>query len=94
MGGFDETPEPVTQWMLADRAAAALQAHVDETKGIGWTIGDEGSKEWGDNVVDLLVNLKHEIWRADPEMTLESLCEEAVERWAVQSDEIPAGGPE
>ena len=83
-----------TQWSRADRAGAALQAHVDERKGIGHTYGDEGSDEWRANVLALLVDLKHMLYRADPTLMLTDLTEQATDRWAEEADRLPEGGDE
>lgn len=67
----------------ANRAGAALQAHVDEVNGMpGVSYGDEGSDTFRAAVVDLLVDLKHLLYRADPMLMLGDLCEEAVDIWA------------
>lgn len=83
-----------TRWSRADRAGAALQAHVDERKGIGSTYGDEGSDEWRANVLALLVDLKYMLDRADYTLMLTDLAEEAVDIWAEEADTLPKGGDE
>lgn len=71
----------------ADRAAAALQAHVDAVNGApGESYGDEGSDTFVEAVVSLLVDVKHMLYRADHRLMLEDLAEEATDRWAEESD--------
>jgi hypothetical protein len=72
----------------ADRAGAALQAHVDEVNGMpGVSYGDEGSDTFVAAVVDLLVDLKELLYRADPMLMLGELAEEAVDRWSEDEDD-------
>lgn len=82
-----------TQWSRADRAAAALQAHVDEvTDKPGNSYGDEGSAEFDAAVLALLVDLKHLLYRAGgPSGTLSEYVDRAVNVWAVEADTLPAG---
>lgn len=82
-----------TCWSRADRAAAALQAHVDEAGTDHY--GDEGSEEFDEAIVSLLVDLKHLLWRVyGPDMGLEDLTAKAVDQWAVEADALPEGGDE
>lgn len=82
-----------TQWSRADRAAAALQAHVDEvTDSPGNSYGDEGSAEFDAAVLSLLVDLKHLLVRVGGgRYVLTELAERAVDVWAVEADTLPAG---
>lgn len=85
-----------TGWSRADRAAAALQAHVDEVAGVpGESYGDEGSDTFDEAVLSLLVDLKHLLWRAGgPAYLLEDMVQTAIDKWAVEADELPEGGDE
>lgn len=83
-----------TGWSRADRAAAALQAHVDEVAGFpGADYGDEGSEEFDDAVMSLLVDLKHLLWRAaGPAYELTAMAEKAIDIWS--EEDLPEGGDE
>jgi hypothetical protein len=83
-----------TGWGRADRAAAALQAHVDEVAGFpGESYGDEGSDTFDEAVMSLLVDLKHLLWRAGgPAYELTEMAERAIDRWS--AEDLPEGGDE
>lgn len=82
-----------TGWSRADRAAAALQAHVDAVSGVpGTSYGDEGSDTFVKAVVSLLVDVKHMLYRADYRLMLEDMAAEATDIWA--EEDLPKGGDE
>ena len=82
-----------TQWSKADRAAAALQAYVQEVDGLGASYGDEGSEEFEAAINGLLVDLKHLLYRAGMgKLMLTDMAERAVDVWAEESDTLPVGG--
>lgn len=67
----------------ANRAAAALQSHYDDVNnGMGLSYGDECSDTFKEAVIGLLTDLKHLLYRADPDMELTKFAETAVDRWA------------
>lgn len=82
-----------TRWSKADRAAAALQAHGDQVHGPFWDgYGDEGSAEFDAAVLELLVDLKHLLYRTGGAKTmLTDLAEEAVDIWDKQMETLPVG---
>lgn len=81
-----------TGWSRADRAAAALQAHVDAVAGSpGESYGDEGSDTFDEAVMSLLVDLKHLLWRAGgPFYELTQMAEKAIDIWS--EEDLPEGG--
>jgi hypothetical protein len=85
-----------TQWGRADRAAAALQAHGDQVHGQFWDgYGDEGSAEFEQAVMDLLVDLKHLLYRAGlAKLMLTDMADKAVDVWAEECEALPTGGDE
>lgn len=84
----ERLPPKLTCWDRADRAASALQTHVDEVNGFpGESYGDEGSDTFVAAVLDLLVDLKHLLYRTDHRLMLGELVEEATDRWAAEADE-------
>jgi hypothetical protein len=69
----------------AQRAALALQAHIDEKNGFpGPSPGSPVALRLA--ALDLLVDLKHLLYQADYRLTLEDLAAEAVDLWAEEED--------
>lgn len=72
----------------ANRAAAALQAHIDEVNGApGVSYGDEGSDTFVGAVAELLLDVKFLLDRAGGHLMLTDMTEDAVDRWAQIEDE-------
>lgn len=74
--------------LAARRGALALQAHIDEKNGFqGPSPGSSVALRLA--VVDLLVDLKHLLYRADYRLMLEDLAAEAVDLWAEEGGGEP-----